>query len=147
MSLWRAEQIVALKPGEQASVGPYQIEFLREAPMQGPNYSGLSGEFRITRGGRDVARVTSEKRAFKPSGMPTTEVGLYQTLAGDVYVALGDTSASGARVVRMYYNPLVNLIWLGGIFMFAGGILSLTDRKYRIGAPKARARLSEAPAE
>jgi cytochrome c-type biogenesis protein CcmF len=147
MSLWRAEQIVALKPGEQASVGPYHVEFLREAPVQGPNYSGLSGEFRISRGDRDVTQVTSEKRAFKPSGMPTTEVGLYQTLAGDVYIALGDTSASGARVVRMYYNPLVNFIWLGGLCMFTGGILSLSDRKYRIGAPRTRARLSEAPAE
>jgi cytochrome c-type biogenesis protein CcmF len=123
------------------------VEFLLERPMQGPNYSGLAGEFRILRRGSEVTQLVSEKRAFKPSGMPTTEVGLHQTLAGDVYVAMGDTSASGARIVRLYYNPLVNLIWLGAVFMFAGGVLSLTDRKYRIGAPKTRARLSEAPAE
>lgn len=147
MTLWRSEQIVALKPGEGATVGPYHVEFLREQPMQGPNYSGIAGEFRVSRDGQVVSQVISEKRAFRPSGMPTTEVGLHQTLAGDVYVALGDTSASGARVVRMYYNPLVNLIWLGGVFMFAGGMLSLSDRKYRIGAPKARPSLSEAPAE
>jgi cytochrome c-type biogenesis protein CcmF len=147
ISLWRAEHIVAMQPGEKVDVGPYQVEFLREQPMQGPNYSGLSGEFRITRGGVEVAQVASEKRAFKPSGMPTTEVGLYQTLGGDVYVALGDTSASGARIVRLYHNPLVNLIWLGAVLMFLGGLLSLSDRKYRIGAPRTHARLKEAPAE
>ena len=79
--------------------------------------------------------------------MPTTEVGLHETLAGDVYVAIGDTSADGARVVRLYFNPFVTLIWLGGVFMFVGGLLSLTDRRYRVGAPRPAAQLQGAPAE
>ena len=68
--------------------------------------------------------------------MPTTEVGLHETLAGDIYVAIGDTSADGARVIRLYFNPFVTMIWLGGVIMFVGGLLSLTDRRYRVGAPR-----------
>jgi cytochrome c-type biogenesis protein CcmF len=49
---------------------------------------------------------------------------------------MGDRTADGGRVVRMYYNPFVTLIWAGALIMFIGGGLSLTDRRYRVGAPK-----------
>ena len=80
-------------------------------------------------------------------GTPTTEVGLHQTLSGDVYVVMGDRTADGARVVRMYFNPLVSLIWLGALIMFIGGIFSLTDRRYRVGAPKQKLVSAGVPAE
>ena len=136
ISLWRVEVIVALKPGEAADVSGYTVTFIGEAPLTGPNYTGRVGSFQVARNGRPIVTLRSEKRVFKPSGMPTTEVGLYQTLLGDVYVVMGDEAADGARAVRMYYNPLVNLIWLGAMVMFAGGLLSLSDRRYRVGAPR-----------
>ena len=66
------------------------MTFKGETPLTGPNYTGLAGQFDMTRDGQDVTRLVSEKRNFKPSGMPTTEVGLQQTLAGDLYVVMGD---------------------------------------------------------
>jgi cytochrome c-type biogenesis protein CcmF len=42
----------------------------------------------------------------------------------------------GAYSVRVYFNPLVRLIWLGALIMFFGGAVSLSDRRLRIGAPK-----------
>ena len=147
ISLWKVEVIVALKPGEQAAVGNYTVTFLGESPMTGPNYTGRSGRFRVTEGGREVANLVSEKRIFKPSNMPTTEVGLHQALGGDVYVVMGDETGNGARAMRMYFNPLVNFIWLGAVIMFAGGFLSLTDRRYRVGAPKRAVPLQAVPAE
>jgi cytochrome c-type biogenesis protein CcmF len=136
ISLWRVEVIVALKPGESAGVGRYTVTFTGEAPLTGPNYTGRVGSFLVKHGDREVAALRSEKREFKPSGMPTTEVGLYQTLFGDVYVVMGDTTADGARAMRFYYNPFVNFIWAGAAIMFLGGLLSLSDRRYRVGAPK-----------
>ena len=136
ITLWKVEHIVAMKPGERADVGNYTVQFVAETPLTGENYTGRAGQFRIFRGDAEIATVVSEKREFKPMGTPTTEVGLHQTLAGDVYVVMGDKTADGARVVRMYFNPLVSLIWLGALIMFFGGALSLTDRRYRVGAPK-----------
>ncbi len=139
ISLWKVEVIVALKPGESADVGGYTVTFQSETPLTGPNYTGRVGQFLVTRGGQEVAVLRSEKRAFKPSGMPTTEVGLHQTLLGDVYVVMGDEASDGRRAMRLYYNPLVNFIFIGSLIMFVGGLLSLSDRRYRVGAPKRKA--------
>jgi cytochrome c-type biogenesis protein CcmF len=81
-----------------------------------------------------VATVQSEKRNFRPSNMPTTEVGLVQGFFGDIYIVLGDAMLEG-RSVRIFYNPLASWIWLGATIMFLGGLLSLTDRRLRIGVP------------
>ena len=136
ISLWRIEVIVALKPGQSAEVGKYSVTFIGEAPLTGPNYTGRVGSFLLKEGGREITMLRSEKRAFKPSGMPTTEVGLLQTITGDVYVVMGDPTTDGARAMRFYYNPFVNFIWAGAAIMFLGGLLSLSDRRYRVGAPK-----------
>ncbi|MEI8178448.1 heme lyase CcmF/NrfE family subunit [Aestuariivirga sp.] len=147
ISLWRVEVIVALKPGESTPVGKYAVTFQGEGPLTGPNYSGRVGTFLLKEGDRELATLHSEKRIFRPSGMPTTEVGLYQTWHGDVYVVMGDETTGGARAMRMYYNPFVNFIWLGAAVMFAGGLLSISDRRYRVGAPKRAASLQAVPAE
>jgi cytochrome c-type biogenesis protein CcmF len=147
ISLWRVEVIVALKPGESTPVGKYTVTFQGEAPLTGPNYTGRVGTFLLKEGDRELASLRSEKRNFKPSGMPTTEVGLYQTWHGDVYVVMGDETTGGARAMRMYYNPFVNFIWLGAVVMFLGGFLSLSDRRYRVGAPKRAAPLQPVAAE
>jgi cytochrome c-type biogenesis protein CcmF len=147
ISLWKVELITAMKPGDTATVGAYTVQFVSEAPMTGPNYTGQDGRFTIARGGTTVANVISEKREFKPRGMPTTEVGLYQTLLGDVYVVMGDRTGENGRVVRLYYNPLVSLIWAGATIMFIGGALSLSDRRYRVGAPRRAALPAGVPAE
>ena len=147
ISLWKVEVIVALKPGEQAAVGAYTVTFLGETPLTGANYTGRAGRFLVKQGDREITTLVSEKREFKPSGMPTTEVGLLQTLLGDVYVVMGDSTGDGSRAMRMYYNPLVNFIWFGALIMFFGGMLSLTDRRYRVGAPKRAAAMQAVPAE
>jgi cytochrome c-type biogenesis protein CcmF len=147
ISLWKIEVIVALKPGESTPVGAYTVTYVGEAPLTGPNYTGRVGTFTVTDNGAQVATLRSEKRIFKPSGMPTTEVGLHQTLMGDLYVVMGDTTTDGARAMRMYWNPFVNFIWLGAAVMFLGGFLSLSDRRYRVGAPKRAPGLQPVAAE
>jgi cytochrome c-type biogenesis protein CcmF len=147
ISLWKIEVIVALKPGEAADVGGYSVTFVGETPLTGPNFTGRVGRFLVKNGDREVATLVSEKREFQPSGMPTTEVGLLQTLAGDVYVVMGDATNDGGRAIRMYFNPLVNFIWLGTFIMFLGGLLSLSDRRYRVGAPKRHVAAQAVPAE
>jgi cytochrome c-type biogenesis protein CcmF len=144
ISLWKVEHILTMKPGDRTDVGRYTVEFVSDTPMTAENYTGRSGLFRIYRGDQEVASVISEKRNFKPTGN-TTEVGLLQTWGGDVYVVMGDSTVDGGRVVRMYYNPFVTLIWLGALIMFVGGGLSLTDRRYRVGAPRP-ARIAESVA-
>jgi cytochrome c-type biogenesis protein CcmF len=147
ISLWKVEVIVALKPGEFATVGSYTVVFRSEEPLTGSNYTGRAGRFLVKRGDSEVANLISEKRNFRPSGMATTEVGLLQTLLGDVYVVMGDETADGSRAMRLYFNPLVNFIWFGALTMFFGAMLSLTDRRFRVGAPKRAVKAQAVPAE
>ncbi len=78
----------------------------------------------------------------------TTEAAIHVSWRGDLYVVLGDDLADGGLVVRVYFNPLVRLIWLGALVMTLGGVLSLSDRRLRVGAPRrARRRPIPAPAE
>ena len=135
LSVWKQELIIAMKPGQTAELAGYSITFVGEEPLKGPNYDGISGVFRVAQDEREIATVVSEKRAFKPSRMPTTEVGLVQGFFGDVYIVMGDEMADG-RSVRLSYNPLASWIWLGAAIMFLGGLLSLSDRRLRIGVPE-----------
>jgi cytochrome c-type biogenesis protein CcmF len=63
-------------------------------------------------------------------------VGLLHRSFGDLYIVMGDRMNDGARAMRIYFNPLVSLIWLGAFIMFMGGLVSLTDRRFRVGVPR-----------
>ncbi len=136
LSLWKEEHIVSIAPGMTIAVGGHVVTLKGIEPLQGPNYAGRQGRFAISRDGVLVQELVSEKRFFQPGNTPTTEVGLLQTLWGDIYIVLGDESANGTHVVRATFNPLASFIWLGAFIMFLGGLLSLTDRRLRIGVPR-----------
>lgn len=133
---WRSEAILALKPTESAAIAGYQLSFEGVAPRQGPNYRERVGLFKVTRGGRDVTELQPSKRDFTVERSATTEAGIHASWRGDLYVVLGDPLQNGAYSIRLYFNPLVRLIWLGAVVMFLGGALSLSDRRLRVGAPK-----------
>jgi cytochrome c-type biogenesis protein CcmF len=79
--------------------------------------------------------------------MSTTEAALLTRGVSQIYLSLGEAEADGSLALRAYHKPLVLLIWLGAVAMFAGGALSLSDRRLRIGAPKPARKAALAPAE
>ncbi|MFL5260676.1 MAG: heme lyase CcmF/NrfE family subunit [Hyphomicrobiales bacterium] len=146
VSAWREERILVMKPGDETAIAGYSVRYLGESPLTGPNYTGEAGRFAVSRNGESLATLVSEKRFFEPGRVPTTEVGLRETAAGNLYIAMGDRAGQG-RAVRIYFHPLVNLIWVGAAIMFLGGLVSLTDRRYRIGIPRLARRVAVEPAE
>jgi cytochrome c-type biogenesis protein CcmF len=136
ITAWKVEKIVVLKHGESVEIGGSKVTFVSETPGEGPNYSAETGRFDVTVDGKHITTLISEKRIFRPSRRPTTEVGIHPYWSGDLYVVMGDAIKTGGRTVRVYFNPLAPLIWLGALVMFLGGMVSLFDRRYRIGAPK-----------
>jgi cytochrome c-type biogenesis protein CcmF len=134
---WKEESIQAMHPGETVSVGGFAIEFRGARETRGPNYVATEGLFVVRRDGREVAVMRPEKRVYSVQGMPTTEAAIRSTLAGDLYVVIGDAEgAAGAYVTRLYFNPLVAWMWIGALAMILGGALSVSDRRYRVGAPE-----------
>ncbi len=140
---WRHEEILAMKPGEKADVAGYTLEFGGVAPGRGPNYTEVIGVFKVTRAGVETVTLHPSKRLYTAPPQPTSEAGILASWGGDLYTVLGDELEGGAFSVRIYFHPLVRLIWIGAIFMFLGGLMSLMDRRLRVGAPK---RARKAPA-
>ena len=132
----RVERIVNLKPGESAELAGYQVRFDGVDQAQGPNYTARRASFAVSRDGAAVSNLRSEKRFFPVENRPTTEAGIDSNPWRDLYVVIGDPVADGAWTVRLYYNPLVVWIWGGAGIMALGGVLSLTDRRLRVGAPR-----------
>ncbi len=89
-----------------------------------------------------------EKRLYPVQNQPTTEAAIDMGLTRDLYLVLGDKQTTGeAWAVRAYLKPLANWIWLGALVMAIGGLVSLTDRRYRVGAAARRARPATVAAE
>jgi cytochrome c-type biogenesis protein CcmF len=144
---WRSEAILALKPGETADIAGYTLAFKGVAPRQGPNYRERVALFTVTRDGEQVTELTPSKREFTLERSGTTEAGIHPSWRGDLYAVLGDQLKDGAYSIRLYFNPLVRLIWLGALVMFVGGAVSLSDRRLRVGAPRrAQAKAAAVPA-
>ena len=144
---WGVEQIVAMKPGVAQDLGPYQIAIEDVASRAGPNYAETYAVMAVREGGETIARIEPAKRFYQARRMARTEAGIVTLGLGQVYAALGEQHADGTLDARLYYKPLVLLIWLGAVVMALGGGLSLADRRLRIGVA-ARARAAQPqPAE
>jgi cytochrome c-type biogenesis protein CcmF len=132
---WTEEHLAALKPGDQVNLGAYEIIFDGAVPVTGPNYTADRGNFRVRLGAQDLFVLHPESRRFTQPPQATTFAAIRPTWRGDLYVALGEPSPQG-WTARLYLKPLAPLIWFGGLLMALGGLLSLSDRRLRIGAPK-----------
>jgi cytochrome c-type biogenesis protein CcmF len=143
---WNVEKIASLKPRETVTVAGYDLTFDGVIPRAGTNFREQVARFTVREGGAPIAILEPSKRTFSARSMTTTEASLMTRGFSQLYVSLGDSNPDGSIAARIYYKPLVLLIWFGTIVMFLGGALSLSDRRLRIGAPK-RARVAAQPAE
>ena len=136
---WKVESIQVMKPGEVVNVAGYDFKFFGARQGQGPNYTIIEGEFEVTQDGQHVAVLRAEKRNYPVRQMPTTEAAIHSLFTGDLYAVIGDPDGSdGGFVTRLYFNPLIAWMWGGSLIMAFGAMVSISDRRYRIGAPARR---------
>jgi len=121
---------VSLKPGQTASVGGYRFSMLGERAVRGPNYMGEQGIIRISHEERVVATLRPESRVYK-GGLPSSESAISWKPTRDLYVAMGRATGGGAWSLRLQVRPFVRFIWYGGGLIALGGLLALTDPRYR----------------
>ena len=146
-STWGIERIVSLKPSDVVSMRSYDLAFDGLTTRQGPNYRQLTARFIVRHDGQILDVMEPSKRTFATRNTSTTEAALLSRGASQLYISLGDTNADGSVSVRIYHKPLVLFIWLGAVVMVIGGLLSLSDRRLRVGAPRPARKASLQPAE
>ncbi|MCW5695253.1 MAG: heme lyase CcmF/NrfE family subunit [Bauldia sp.] len=146
---WNEEVIVDMTPGETIIVGGRALTLDGYRIEDTANYSSQIARFTLRDGDRVLSAIETEVRLFTSRpGEVTTEAGIRTFGFSQLYVSRGELTAEGVLTVRAFWKPLVTLIWLGAVVMAIGGLLSLSDRRLRVGAPKpARGGHVVAPAE
>jgi cytochrome c-type biogenesis protein CcmF len=130
-----------MEPGETVTLSGYVFKLDGIQEIEGPNYSAARGPISVTRDGKAVTTMHPEKRIYHVQRMPMTEAAIDTGLTRDLYVSLGEAVSPTAWVVRVWYKPFVDWIWGGCVIMALGGLLAVTDRRYRVVS-----RVSDAPA-
>jgi len=134
MLAWESEDIRVAQVGETWTVGQYDFTLQEVENTRGPNYITTMAHMAVARDGRELTVLSPEKRFYPVANMPTTEAAILNGFLRDIYVVIGDPQANGGYAVRVYIKPFANWIWGGAILMSIGGLLSLSDRRLRIGA-------------
>ncbi|WP_374444199.1 heme lyase CcmF/NrfE family subunit [Stella sp.] len=137
-SAWKSELVEIVPVGGEARLGAYVYRLERVDAVPGPNWRAEQATVTIRSGDRVIATVHPEKRFYPVQAMPTTEAAIHTRWVVDHYVVLGDPDGKGAWTMRIYHEPLVPWLWIGAAIMAAGGLLSLSDRRLRVGAPARR---------
>ncbi|WP_144186914.1 heme lyase CcmF/NrfE family subunit [Elioraea rosea] len=140
------ERITLMRPGETTTVGPHTLRFDGLRDISGPNWRGTAGTLTLLRDGREVATLSPQRRFYPVQRMSTTEAAIRTSGVADLYAVIGETSEEGQTVVRLHWNPLAPWIWVGTVLMAVGGLVSLSDRRLRVGAPARRRREAAVPA-
>ncbi|MGR3344084.1 MAG: heme lyase CcmF/NrfE family subunit [Paracoccaceae bacterium] len=143
---WESEDIRVAQIGDSFEVAGLTIALNDVRREQGPNYIATIAEMSVSRNGRLIASLRPEKRSYPVAQMVTTEAAISNGILRDVYLVIGDPQVGGGWAVRTYVKPLANWVWAGAIIMAIGGLLSLSDRRYRIAAgARRRAALKSGP--
>lgn len=131
VSAFGVESDQALKPGESIEVAGFEFHMAELRNVQGPNFSAIEAEIEIRRDGELVDTIRPQKRQYLVQKSPMTEAGIRAGLDKDLFVALGDQLGNNTWSVRVQYKPLIRLIWLGALIMALGGLIAISDRRYR----------------
>ena len=132
---YESERDIRLAPGQSATENGYEFKFISVAEQPGPNYNAIIGRFEVLRDGKLVEVMFPEKRAYTTTGQTMTEAAIHSGLTRDLYLALGEpveNASDGAWGVRIYVKPFIDWIWFGCILMALGGVLAISDKRYRL---------------
>jgi len=142
---WKAESAETLPIGGALDVGGYHLVLEQVGPVEGPNYEAERGIIRATKDGKPVCVGEPERRFYPAGGQTTSEVALCYRGASHLYMVLGErreavgpAGTTPVWLVRAYWNPWATLIFLGPVIMALGGVVSLSDRRLRLGVARRR---------
>jgi cytochrome c-type biogenesis protein CcmF len=144
---WDQEDIRVVPIGGSWEIAPYEFTLDAVDTVQGPNYVSTMGTVTVTENGVPYATIFPEKRNYPVARMPTTEAAIDYHFLRDLYVVIGDPQDDGGYAMRTYIKPLANWIWAGSILMALGGLVSLSDRRFRLAAGARKAPIEGTPAE
>ena len=131
VSAFGVEADRSMRVGESVEVAGLQFELRELRQVNGPNYSATEGVIEVRRDGKFIATVRPQERQYLVQRNKMTEAGIHPAWNKDLFVALGEDLGGGAWSVRIQYKPMIRFIWIGAFIMALGGLISVSDRRYR----------------
>lgn len=129
---FESEIAVKMHPGDVAHLAGYDFRFYGVESRNGPNYTANHGQIHVSKNGVLRTVLEPEKRLYTVTNMPMSEAGISPHLIHDLYASLGEPLDGGAWSVRIYHKPMVEWIWFGCLMMAFGGLLAMSDKRYRL---------------
>jgi cytochrome c-type biogenesis protein CcmF len=140
------EKDLRMVPGSSYNISGYDFRFQGVRKVKGPNYTADEAVIEVWDGETKSGELLPQKRIYSGKGNPMTDASIDKTLSRDLYAALGEELENGAWSMRVYYKPMIRWIWLGCIFMALGGVLAVSDKRYRQKVKQKITRSVEVPA-
>ena len=129
---YESQKDVRMEPGDTVELAGYTFRFGGVRQVEGPNYVAARARIEVTRDGKPVTTLLPEKRRYRVQDNPMTEAGIDSGITGDLYVSLGEALEGDAWLVTVQRKPFVTWIWGGCLLMALGGLLAVSDRRYRV---------------
>ncbi|MAB10697.1 heme lyase CcmF/NrfE family subunit [Hyphomonas sp.] len=127
----RYETTVALEEGGSARAAGWTFTLDDVGSIEGPNWYADKAVLTAVKGGTKTV-LEPMKRYYPAARMPTTETAIFKTGTGDLYAALGEQRVVDGKarwVFRVYFNPLIDFVYLGVLLIGLGGFLSMVKVK------------------
>jgi cytochrome c-type biogenesis protein CcmF len=132
VNTYQAERDVKMGPGDSTSLGGYTFRMTELKQRQGPNFVAMQGSIELSQDGKVLALLKPEKRIYRVQQNPMTEAAVDSNLMRDLYISMGEQLPTGEWIVRVQVKPFIVWIWGGCLMMMAGGVLAISDRRYRV---------------
>ena len=119
------ERLENVRVGETIRMNGYRLEYLTARPIPQQHYGGAVARLALFEGDRPVAVMAPEKRMYWLEQQPASIPSIHSTLREDLYVILTSLERDGSATLKIYRNPLVNWIWIGGFTFVLGAVVIL----------------------
>ncbi len=131
VSVYSEERDIRMVSGDKVTLAGYEFEFKGTQKIQGANYTADRGQIVVRDGDSVITTLNPEKRHYSVKNNMMTEADIDQGVFRDLYVAMGEPLDGDAWAVRVHYKPFVRWLWYGGTLMALGGLVTVTDKRYR----------------
>ncbi|HEY2357797.1 MAG TPA: heme lyase CcmF/NrfE family subunit [Phenylobacterium sp.] len=139
---WRAESAEALPIGGALNVAGYHLVLESVGPREGPNYESERAMIRVSRDGKPICTGEPDRRFYPAGGQTISGIALCYRGVSHLYMVLGERrkadDGTPIWLIRAYWNPWATLIFIGPVIMALGGLVSLSDRRMRLGVARRR---------
>ncbi|OFW63218.1 MAG: hypothetical protein A2Y74_00500, partial [Actinobacteria bacterium RBG_13_63_9] len=137
--MFSASAEATLAPGESIEIRGYTLTFNDEGLKESSGSSSMkvTATLDVSRGGEHIRSIDSSKRLEGQAQEPVTDPGIWTRrspslepvpwlgLPGDdLYVVLGGLTEDGKATFKVFVNPLVSWIWVGGVVIVAGALMA-----------------------